>query len=293
MESRRRPRWPPPAHPKLLSVDGQSGPLDEQASGSRARCAKTQPMRFRLPQPAAPGFGSSTLAPASSAPVPTRRGTGHSAVRRTGLKPARQLPRTRQREPLCRDPSRLHAGSPRTPATPAFVPRVGRPDRFSEQRTVPRARPALWPLCWCISQAAVLYAAATRAVDAGQASGRDVGVAAHNDCQGSRQSAATVAWRHQGVTRRVFSMRLAAQGPDAASAACHYPLFANRPNCRRGSDRRLRLAAPRRSPPPTQPRSSFIRSLTPANDRNTWTGFGERDSRLSTSSGATPCTDPG
>ena len=157
-----------------------------------------------------------------------RRGTGHSAVRRTGLEPARQLPRTRQREPLCRDPSRLRAESPRTPATPAFVPRVGRPDRFSAQRTVPRAMPALWPLYWCISQAAVLYAAATRAVDAGQASRRYVGVAAHNDCQGSRQSAATVAWRHQGVTRRVFSTALAAQGPDAASAACHYP-FSQQP----------------------------------------------------------------
>lgn len=73
------------------------------------------------------------------------------------------------------------------PATPAFMPRVCRPDRFSAQRTVSRARRALRSLCWCISQAAVRYAAATRAFDAGQASRRNVGVSAHNDCQGSRQ----------------------------------------------------------------------------------------------------------
>ena len=47
------------------------------------------------------------------------RGTGRSAVRRAGSKPVRQLPPTRQRGPLCRDPSRLRCAessdSPRRP----------------------------------------------------------------------------------------------------------------------------------------------------------------------------------
>ena len=47
------------------------------------------------------------------------RGTGRSAVRRAGSKPVRQLPPTRQRGPLCRDPSRLRcAESPDSPRRP-------------------------------------------------------------------------------------------------------------------------------------------------------------------------------
>lgn len=178
---------------------------------------------------------------ACSAPVPTSCGTGGSAVRRAGSVPARQLPPTRQREPLCRDPSRLDARSPRTPRD-ARIRATGRPTGPLQRAThsFPCHARTL-SLCWCIPQAAVRYAAATRAVDAGQASRRNVGVSADNDCLGSRQSGTTIPLRHQGVTRRVFSRRLAASRPNAASAACHYPLrqpppFA--PPVSRGSDRR-------------------------------------------------------
>ena len=111
--------------PKLLSVDGQSGLLCEQppevALDARKpnRCVlgcRSCGARVRIPR---------SSPPASSAPVPTRCGTGGPAVRRTGPGPARQLPRTRQRGPLCRDPSRLQGrGILRLPATPAFVPRA-------------------------------------------------------------------------------------------------------------------------------------------------------------------------
>ena len=71
---------------------------------------------------------------------------------------------------------------------------------------------------------------------------RNVGVSADNDCLGSRQSGATIPPRHQGVTRRVFSRRLAAQGPEAASAACDYPFSPAALVRPWGSDRRLRIA---------------------------------------------------
>ena len=72
-------------------------------------------MRFKLPLLRRPGSDPEILPAACSAPVPTRRGTGGSGVRRAGLAPARHLSRTRQYGPLCRDPSRLDARSPRTP----------------------------------------------------------------------------------------------------------------------------------------------------------------------------------
>ena len=65
-------------------------------------------------------FGAPVRIPRSS-PQLVRHRSPHAAelavpaVRRAGLTPARHLPRTRQCEPLCRDPSRLNAGSPRTP----------------------------------------------------------------------------------------------------------------------------------------------------------------------------------
>ena len=189
---------------------------------------------------------------ACSAPVPTRRGTGGSAVRRAGSTPARQLPPTRQREPLCRDPSRLDARSPRTPRD-ARIRATGRPTGPLQRAThgFPcHARTS--SLCWCIPQAAVRYAAATRAVDAGQASRRNVGVSADNDCLGSRQSGTTIPLRHQGVTRRVFSKRLAGSRPDAASTACHYPFPPPASIRNWGSDRRQRLNAPTAQSPPGQ-----------------------------------------
>ena len=191
-----------------------------------ARCAKTQPMRFRLPLLRRPGSDPTILAPASSAPVPTPRNW-----------PFRRSSRGLEARPTAASNETTWAVVPRSvpasmrgvlglPATPAFMPRVRRLDRFSAQRTPSCARRALSPLCWCIFQAAIQYAAATRAVDAGQASWRNVGVSADNDCPGSRQSGRTIPPRHQAVTRRVFSNPLAAQGPDAACAACHYPLSA-------------------------------------------------------------------
>ena len=227
MESRRRPRWPPPAHPKLLSVDGQSGLRCRMAfrPSEKSRDAR-KPNRcvLGLPLLRRPGSDPTILAPASSAPVPTPRNW-----------PFRRSSRGLEARPTAASNETTWAVVPRSvpasmrgvlglPATPAFMPRVRRLDRFSAQRTPSCARRALSPLCWCIFQAAIQYAAATRAVDAGRASWRNVGVSADNDCPGSRQSGRTIPPRHQGVTGRVFSEPLAAQGPDAAFAACHYPL---------------------------------------------------------------------
>ena len=61
MESRRRPRCPPPAYPKLLSVDGQSGLLCEQLPEVPLD-AETQSMRFRLPLLRRPGSDPAILA---------------------------------------------------------------------------------------------------------------------------------------------------------------------------------------------------------------------------------------
>ena len=106
---------------------------------------------------------------------------------------------------------------------------------------------ALWPICYCISQAAVRYSVATHAVDAGHASGRNVGVAADSDWLGSRQNGTTIPPRHQANTRRVFGNRPATKLPVAASAACLYSFLPARFVDLAGSDRR----GTRVMPPPS------------------------------------------
>ena len=126
MESRRRPRWPPPAHPKLLSVDGQSGPLDEQAPEVALDARK--PNRCVL--------GSRNLRRPGSDPRPSPGLLRHRSPRAAELAIPRFVARPSSPPDSCLERDNVSrcaairpgfkAGSPRTPRD-ARIRATGRP----------------------------------------------------------------------------------------------------------------------------------------------------------------------
>ena len=99
-----------------------------------ARCAKTQPMRFRLPLLRRPGSDPAILAPASSAPVPTRR---NWPFRRSSRGLEARLDRCLQRDNVGRCAAirpGFDARSPRTPRD-ARIHATGPPARPLQRAT--------------------------------------------------------------------------------------------------------------------------------------------------------------
>lgn len=134
-----------------------------------------------------------------------------------GVRPKPPLPRVAPRSRPA--PS---AGPPSGCPRPRKGPRGGRLAVWI--RSSPR-RPATWPAV--PSRGVRPYSAITALRHMVRHVGGQYRHQADHTAQGSTRTRRTISARHEAVTNRMFSRPRAAQGLEAASAACHYPFRSN------------------------------------------------------------------